>query len=399
MQDEAHSETEVTGIETDKIENNNVDVEVEEKNLCSDVPMDEMDAVVKMVEPENAGKDDKTFLDDINLETEEEKDDDDTTEPSDKINMIERKAVIINIDKTKSNDEIEDYLFDNYPEGGVKSFKVIRRIPYRVIVVFESKEQCEEFLAGPILRDDVIGFKNKMKKLGLAEFRNQAAERRKTHEKIVEGLVVSCAGFDPKETNETLLAYMKDNHEEVSKIDMKEDGKVMMTFVSKTAATRFAGLTYVKCRGHSISRTALVAVQKFLPDRTPLVNGTNQLNKKRKLATTNQFGSSFKLTGFQSSSTTYKTIQESLHMIGLAKTEVQFVRYCAEKREAVVTLRSGDVSQVVNIFKQRPVYINKDKVSAEIVKTVPGETFYNKPKRFKSVDNLQKNKIRAWTHY
>ena len=86
-------------------------------------------------------------------------------------------------------------------------------------------------------------------------------------------------------------------------------------------------------------------------------------------------------------------------MIGLAKTEVQFVRYCAEKREAVVTLRSGDVSQVVNIFKQRPVYINKDKVSAEIVKTVPGETFYNKPKRFKSVDNLQKNKIRAWTHY
>ena len=57
-----------------------------------------------------------------------------------------------------------------------------------------------------------------------------------------EGLVVSCAGFDPKETNETLLAYMKDNHEEVSKIDMKEDGKVMMTFVSKTAATRFCML-------------------------------------------------------------------------------------------------------------------------------------------------------------
>ena len=128
MQDEAHSETEVTGIETDKIENNNVDVDVEEKDLCSDVPMDEIDTVVEMVEPENTGKNDKTFLDDINLETEEEKDDDDTTEPSDKINMIERKAVIINIDKTKSNDEIEDYLFDNYPEGGVKSFKVIRRM-------------------------------------------------------------------------------------------------------------------------------------------------------------------------------------------------------------------------------------------------------------------------------
>ena len=432
MQDEVRSETEaatnVNGDEVfkaDKIENNNVDVT--EGDGCPDVstvtgeegaeadsgekedgtegdcdpgPEMAMETGEDGAEKEEVKEDtDKTFLDDINLEVEaeeEKEDDDDTDKPADKINMIEHKAVIINIDKTKTNDEIEDYLFDNYPDCGLKSFKVIRRIPYRVVVVFESKEKCDEFLAGPLLKEDLIGFKNKMKKLSLVEFRGQAAERRKMHEKISEGLVVSCQGFDPKETSESVLTYMKDNHDEVSQVEMKEDGKVTLTFATKSRAARFAGLTYVKCRGRNISRTVLVAVQRFKPVRTPLVNGTNELNKKRKLTATKEHGSSFKLTGFQNSTTTYKTIQESLHMVGLNKNDVQFVRYSAEEKEAVVTLRSGNVSQALDIFKQRPVFINKDKISAENVKSISGELF--KPKRFKSTDNPQ-NKIRAWTHY
>ena len=430
MQDEVRSESEaatnVDGdevLKADRIENNNVDAS--EGDACPDVSAvtgDEGAEAERGVEEdvaeddgdprpdeametgedgaekeEEKGDTDKTFLDDINLDVEEEKeDDDDTDKPADKINMIEHKAVIINIDKTKTNDEIEDYLFDNYPDCGLKSFKVIRRIPYRVVVVFESKEKCEEFLAGPLLKEDLIGFKNKMKKLSLVEFRGQAAERRKMHEKISEGLVVSCQGFDSKETSESVLTYMKDNHEEVSQVDMKEDGKVTMTFATKSGAARFAGLTYAKCRGRNISRTVLVAVQRFKPVRTPLVNGTNELNKKRKLTATKEHGSSFKLTGFQNSTTTYKTIQESLHMVGLNKNDVQFVRYSAEEKEAVVTLRSGNVSQALDIFKQRPVFINKDKISAENVKSLSGEMF--KPKRFKGTDNPQKN-IRAWTHY
>ena len=103
------------------------------------------------VEAEEEGQD-KTFLDDINLVEEEKEDEEEDGTDNDKAadKMIERKAVIINIDKTKTNDEIEDYLFDNYPEGGIQSFKVIRRIPYRVIVVFNSKDKLSEFLAGII---------------------------------------------------------------------------------------------------------------------------------------------------------------------------------------------------------------------------------------------------------
>lgn len=398
MQDEVSSETipATTGDDTemkeDKIENNNVDVDL---SGADEVVMDEDEDEKKDI-PQ-----DKTFLDDINLEAEaEEKDDDEDMDKSaDKIKMIDRKAVIINIDKTKTNDDIEDYLFDNYPESGIMSLKVIRRIPYRVIVVFESKERCDEFLSGPFLKEDLIGFKNKMKKLSLVEFRGQAAERRKIHEKISENLVVSCEGFGPQETKETIHSYMKDNHEEVAQIELKEDGKVILIFLSKSGAGKFAGLTYVKCRGQNIARTLLVPLQRFKTDRKPLVNGTNELNMKRKLNSSKELATSFKLTGFQNSSTNYKTIQESLQMIGLNKTDVQFIRYCADKKDAVVTLRSGNVCQVLDIFKQRPVFINKDKISAEMVKNVPGENPYNKPKRFKATDNPQKNKIRAWTHY
>jgi len=394
----------------EKIENNNVDIDGEKGGEpeppvtmeVGDEPTEEtaegVDAEKEEVEAEGEGEEqEKTFLDDINLVEEEKEDEEEEEEGTGKVadKMIERKAVIINIDKTKTNDEIEDYLFDNYPEGGIQSFKVIRRIPYRVIVVFESKDKLAEFLSGPEM-NDLIGFKNKMKKLALAEFRSQAAERRKVHEKIAEGLLVSCEGFEPAETTEAILAYMKDNHSEVSQVEKKEDGKVVLTFPTKSAATGFVGLSYVKCRGRTISRTVLVAVQKFKTERKPLVNGTNELNRKRKMTNTKESGSSFKLKGFQNKTTTYKTIQETLQVLGL---NVQFVRYMGEKGEALVTLRSGNVSQVLEMFKKRPVFINKDKMSAEVAQFGPPENVHNKPKRFKSSDNLQMNKIRAWTHY
>ena len=386
-----------TGDKTvEKVENNNVDITAGESDaavameVANDVETEKEDLAVETEGGE------KTFLDDINLVEEEKEDEEEEEEGADKTadKMIERKAVIINIDKTKTNDEIEDYLFDNYPEGGIQSFKVIRRIPYRVIVVFDSKEKLGEFLSGSEL-NDLIGFKNKMKKLSLVEFRTQAAERRKVHEKIAEGLIVSCEGFDTTETSESIIAYMKDNHSEVSQVEKKEDGKVLLTFLSKSSAAGFAGLSYVKCKGLSISRTVLVAVQKFKTERKPLVNGTNELNRKRKM----EAGSSFKLKGFQNKTTTYKTIQETLQLLGL---NVQYVRYNGEKGEAVVTLRAGNVSQVLEMFKQRPVFINKDKMSAEVSPVSLADNAHNahnKPKRFKSSDNLQKNKIRAWTHY
>ena len=179
-----------TGDKTvEKVENNNVDITGGESDpavameVANDVEAETEDPAVE------TGGGEKTFLDDINLVEEEKEDEEEEEEGADKTadKMIERKAVIINIDKTKTNDEIEDYLFDNYPEGGIQSFKVIRRIPYRVIVVFDSKEKLGEFLSGSEL-NDLIGFKNKMKKLSLVEFRTQAAERRKIHEKTGHAL-------------------------------------------------------------------------------------------------------------------------------------------------------------------------------------------------------------------
>ena len=90
-------------------------------------------------------------------------------------NSLERKVVILNIDKSKSNDEIEDYLYDTYsePEYQIENFKVIRQIPFRVILTFVTKDQAERFAEAPFIKSEVIGFKNKIKKMKLEVFRSE----------------------------------------------------------------------------------------------------------------------------------------------------------------------------------------------------------------------------------
>ena len=115
-----------------------------------------------------------TFLDDIKVEAVGgEKEKEASEENSD--NSLERKVVILNIDKSKSNDEIEDYLYDTYsePEYQIENFKVIRQIPFRVILTFVTRDQAERFAEAPFIKSEVIGFKNKIKKMKLEVFRSE----------------------------------------------------------------------------------------------------------------------------------------------------------------------------------------------------------------------------------
>ena len=129
-----------------------------------------------------------TFLDDIKAEAivggekAKETDGDGDASAGNKDSSLERKVVILNIDKSKSNDEIEDYLFDTYsePEYQIENFKVIRQIPFRVILTFVTKDQAERFAEAPFIKSEVIGFKNKIKKMKLEVFRSESADRRKT---------------------------------------------------------------------------------------------------------------------------------------------------------------------------------------------------------------------------
>ena len=266
----------------------------------------------------------KTFLDDIKVEAvgKEEKETDDGENTKDG-NVLERKVVILNIDKSKSNDEIEDYLYDNYPDFEIENFKVIRHIPFRVIVTFDTKENAERFVETPFIDGDRIGFKNKIKKLSLVEFRSQSADRRKMKLNAENGLVITCVGFKQDlVTKENIVEYMKDNHEEVTDVDMRPEN-VLLTFGTKAAADKFLGLTYVKYKGQIIVRQR--RVEKTTVKKSPVKK--EKEDRKRKHPEINRAPSAcIKLKGFKNPQTTFKSIQEALDRKGVKKFDIQFIQ-------------------------------------------------------------------------
>ena len=361
-----------------------------------------------------------TFLDDIKVEAivggEKAKESGGDNEEGNKDTSLERKVVILNIDKSKSNDEIEDYLFDTYsePEYQIENFKVIRQIPFRVILTFVTKDQAERFAEAPFIKSEVIGFKNKIKKMKLEVFRSESADRKKIKIDIQNGLVVTCKGFGDEETKETISAYMKDNHSEVSQVEIKENKDIQITFASKDNADKFVGLTYVKCKGQTIERTKVV-------DKTPAHKKTpanpKKEDRKRKHEESNSKEKSacLKLKGFKNSQTNFKSIQEALDRKGIKKFDIQFIQYNLEQKEAVVTLRNESVAGLaLQALKKAAFFINNDKIQSEpfsYTKTTTSSPStqqqaagsqprtLNKAKRLKSSENLQKNKIKGWTHY
>ena len=364
-----------------------------------------------------------TFLDDIKVEAvvggekKKESDCDGAAGAGNKDSSLERKVVILNIDKSKSNDEIEDYLFDTYsePEYQIENFKVIRQIPFRVILTFVTKDQADRFAEAPFIKSEVIGFKNKIKKMKLEVFRSESADRKKIKIDIQNGLVVSCKGFGNEESKETISAYMKDNHTEVSQVEVKENKDIHVTFTSKDNADKFVGLSYVKCKGLIIERTKLV--EKTSPNKKTQANSLKE-DRKRKHAETNpkEKSACLKLKGFKNPQTNFKSIQEALDTKGIKKFDIRFIQYNLEQKEAVVTLRNESVAgMALQALKKAAFYINNDKIQAEPFSYTKTSTStpsnqqqqqtganirpHIKAKRLKSSENLQKNKIKAWTHY
>ena len=362
-----------------------------------------------------------TFLDDIKVEAvvggEKEKESDVDAGAGNKDSSLERKVVILNIDKSKSNDEIEDYLFDTYsePEYQIENFKVIRQIPFRVILTFVTKDQAERFAEAPFIKGEVIGFKNKIKKMKLEVFRSESADRKKIKIDIQNGLVVTCKGFGNDETRETITAYMKDNHSEVSQVEVKENKEIQITFSSKENADKFVGLSYVKCKGQTIERTKVV---EKTPIKKPQPNPKKEDRKRKHTETdTKEKSACLKLKGFKNSQTNFKSIQEALDRKGIKKFDIQFIQYNLEQKEAVVTLRNESVAGLaLQALKKAAFFINNDKIHTESFSYTKTSTSspntpqqqqqaagsnrsLNKAKRLKSSENLQKNKIKGWTHY
>ena len=298
----------------------------------------------------------ETFLD--NIQVDGAADDADDAEEKKNTNNVEKKVVILNIDKTKTNDEVEDYLYDNYPNLEIEQFRVIRMIPYRVIITLDSRESVEKFVSEPFVKGELIGFKDKINKMSLEDFRSQSADRKKQKLASINGLVIKCSGFKESDSKEQILQYMKDNHENVSDVE-KKGATVFVTFEKKESADRFLGLSYVKCGGEYVTReknivktrTQIQTGKKQEPGNNRRVETTG--NRKRKTverdsvsntkpaptAPTNTTSACLTLRGFKNPQTNYVTIKDALDRKGIKPFDIQFVKYDINTRVAIVTMR------------------------------------------------------------
>ena len=364
----------------------------------------------------------KTFLDDIKLETE----DGGGASTEEKQTNLERKVVILNIDKTKTNDEIEDYLYDHYPNLPIEQFRVIRQIPHRVIVTLDTKENADKFVGLPFVQGELIGFKDRITKMSLERFRSDSALRKKVKVATQNGLVVNCTGFKADMDQEKILDYMKNNHEKVSEVEKREN-TTLVTFETTEAANRFLSLAYVKCVGAYITRVK--RVEKKLPNKQPTKKlspkkpepaAANNSRKRKSdvmtnngplpaAATSSSSTGSLTLTGFKNPQTHHKSVSDALDRKGIKKFDIQYVKYDTVKKEAVVTLRNEMVANMaLQLLMNTNLYINSDKITPRLTSTSSTPTQnsqnnfnkkLNRAKKLKSSENLQKNKIKGWTHY
>jgi len=354
----------------------------------------------------------KTFLDDMDVS-------EDTAE---KVSHVEKKVVIMNVDKTKTNDEIEDYLYDSYPDAEIETFKVFRHVPYRVLVIFNSKAKADQFLEAPLVQGEKIGFKDKIKKISLRDYRNQAADRKQLIINTNNGLVVKCTGFKPEDGVDKIKQYMKDNHDEVTSVEKTSGNDVLLTFKDKETVEKFIALSYVKFCGQLITR------QKSIPpakDQKKPQRKQQHENKKKMAANkaaTNKDASStsstpspspsLRLRGFKSPQTNFKTIQDALDRRGVKKFDIPFIKYNPVRKEAIVTLRNPTVAKLaLEMLTKKVFIINSDKINVQSMdsKVSRPENPNNKPKQEnvvvkkqqpKTPEATQKSKsIKGWTHY
>jgi len=341
----------------------------------------------------------KTFLDDMDVA-------EDATE---KVSHVEKKVVIMNIDKTKTNDEIEDYLYDSYPDAEIETFKVFRHVPYRVLVIFNSKAKADQFLEMPIVQGEKIGFKDKIKKVSLRDYRNQAADRKQLIINTNNGLVVKCTGFKAEDGVEKIKQYMKDNHDEVTGVDKTGGNDVLLTFKEKESVEKFIALSYVKCCGQLITRQKSVAPAK----EQKKTRGRGE-NKKKIVAAKGAVGKdgsstssapssspSLRLRGFKSPQTNFKTIQDALDRRGVKKFDIPFIKYNPVRKEAIVTLRNPTVAKLaLEMLTKKVFIINSDKINVQSMDSKVSKPENKVVQKPKAPETAQKSKsIKGWTHY
>lgn len=381
---------------------------------------EKVEAKVEKVEAEGEKMEtDQAFLDKISLAM---PGDEAVPDKADQEEDEGRKILMRNINKKKSGDEIEDYLFDNYPEAGIEEIEVCTRENRRagagklekwftgtVIVKFGTEKQAAAFLAGKLVKEEQIGFRGKLSVIGLAESRKRKKEMKEQNAELkkqqraasvprqVAGKVVECEGFRQTPLAE-IKDYMQNNHESVDNV-VHRRGKIIVTFGGPKPAERFLGLTYVKFKGGYITRTAgkVEVEQEMRAQSVPAGQpGAAVGQLKRKASEVNLEQTMFKLSGMAAGGTNYKLFIKELVRCGLTETDIEFVN--TEQADAIVRLKgsvAGGLSAVMDRLSKATMMVEGTRLRAARL----NQAELVQAKRRKSMQRKQSKPKIDWSNY
>jgi len=238
-----------------------------------------------------------------------------------------RRVLVKHVDRKKTADDIEDYMFDNYPDCGLEDIFLVyntkssKKVFYGdVILTFETAQKAKDFLAIKLKNESTLTYRKKLARHNLEDVHkrregaarasvasdndnktstsnglgasasssskaNSVTTNNDSHTDSVQtgpkSKSIVCVNFPTTyDSYMEVQRYLRECHENVREV-RRLGPKTLVTFKDQRSADRFLGLTYVKFKGCYIMRSYYQEEQK-----------TNRQGEKRKLDQRNSHSSS-----------------------------------------------------------------------------------------------------------
>jgi len=299
-----------------------------------------------------------------------------------------RRVLVKHVDRKKTADDIEDYMFDNYPDCGLEDIFLVyntkssKKVFYGdVILTFETVQKAKDFLAIKLKNESTLTYRKKLARHNLEDVhKRREGAARASMASDIDNKTSSSNGFDASCSSSSKAAsvttnndshtdgvqtgpksksivcvnfpttydsymevqrYLRECHENVREV-RRLGPKTLVTFKDQRSADRFLGLTYVKFKGCYIMRSYYQEEQK---------SGSRQ-GEKRKLDQRNSHSSS----------------SSSLNRVTPSKSDLS-----GQKKPVVQFKLKGIFSEGTNYQEIKSVLENEHGLDVRFVTVVNGE--------------------------
>jgi len=359
-------------------ENEPADVEMENKAEITNKTKEENEVSNGVSADEEHNK--SNFLDNIALGTESEGENGDDKATGKKYTDEDavRRVLVKGINRKKTADDIEDYFFDNYSDGGIEEVFACF-VPGKkkwfngaAIITFETEVQAQKFLNMELKNEEEIAFKQKLYRICLADNKKKREVKKNEMEKqkvsgengetVTNSRTIVCTGFaGVAHSVAEVQNYLRDNHENVVNVFVDQK-RTFLTFTDHKAANKFLSLSYVKFKGVYITRKWGEDGRRGEKRKVEMSDPRSGYQQQGALK-----GAQFKLRGFKNTSTNYRSVKQSLEQNGVDRKDLKFINYSTENMEAVVILQSAKARDMVVKLNKSGLVVNGDRIVAQIL--------------------------------